>query len=131
MTNSKFPVLVDSSVWVSFFRDDDQPALNELIEKDLICTNDIILTELLPSLTHLGRNDVVESLEAIPKVELNIDWDLIRRYQQINLKNGVNKVGIPDLIILQQVIEEKLTLMTLDKHFQLMQNHLHFELLGP
>lgn len=61
---------------------------------------------------------------------MNVDLELIRHYKLINLKNGINKVRIPDLIILQQVIEEKIALFTLDKHFQLMQNHLHFNLIN-
>ncbi|EMS34223.1 hypothetical protein C943_04041 [Mariniradius saccharolyticus AK6] len=44
--------------------------------------------------------------------------------------NGVNKVGIPDLIILQQTIDEKISLFTFDKHFSLMKGHLEFELIS-
>ncbi|WP_225586866.1 hypothetical protein [Algoriphagus sp. Y33] len=47
----------------------------------------------------------------------------------MNLKNGINNVGIPDLIILQQVIEEKIALFTLDKHFKLMNTFLTYELI--
>jgi len=32
----------------------------------------------------------------------------------MNLKNGINKVGIPDLMILQQVIEQKMSLFSFD-----------------
>ncbi|ELR69638.1 hypothetical protein C900_04863 [Fulvivirga imtechensis AK7] len=66
------------------------------------------------------------ALECIP---LNIDWPIIRKYQEINLSNGINKVGIPDLIILQQVVEHKLPLFTYDKHFHLMKNHINFEII--
>lgn len=45
----------------------------------------------------------------------------------MNLKDGINNVGIPDLIIMQQVIEEKLVLYTFDKHFKLMNTFLNFE----
>ena len=41
--------------------------------------------------------------------------------QKINLANGINKVGIPDLIILQDVGQNNQMLWTNDKHFYLMQ----------
>jgi hypothetical protein len=47
--------------------------------------------------------------------------EFIQHYQFLNLKNGVNKVGIPELISLQQMIEENLTLCFFEKHFKLMQ----------
>lgn len=47
----------------------------------------------------------------------------------MNLKNGINKVGIPDLIIIQQVVDQKISLFSFDKHFKLMQNHLTFDLM--
>jgi len=34
------------------------------------------------------------------------------------------------MIILQQVIDQKITLYSFDKHFKLIQNHLNFELIS-
>ena len=62
-------------------------------------------------------------------IPLNIDWDIIRDYQLMKLKNGLNKVGITDLLILQQVIQQKITLYSFDKNFKLMQKHLNFNLI--
>jgi len=33
------------------------------------------------------------------------------------MKNGINKVGIPDLIIAQNAIKNNIPLFSLDKHF--------------
>ncbi|GGF17672.1 PIN domain-containing protein [Echinicola rosea] len=125
----RYMVLVDSSVWIDYFKKGENRLLDNLIEEDLVCTNELILTELGPFLNHLGRADIWDSLQALPVIPLNIDWELIRRYQSINLQNGINKVGIPDLIILQQVIEEKITMFSFDKHFKLMARLLTFELI--
>ena len=46
-----------------------------------------------------------------------------------NLENGINRAGIPDLILLQQVINQKISLFTFDKHFSLMQKYFTFNLL--
>ena len=127
--NFQHKVLVDSSVWIDFFRNGNQPQLELLTTEDLACTNELILTELLPAIENQRKNELNESLLALEIVPLSIDWDLIRRYQTMNIKNGVNKVGIPDLMILQQVIEQKMTLMSLDKHFKLMNNSFSFDLI--
>ncbi|MEX2602778.1 MAG: PIN domain-containing protein [Gracilimonas sp.] len=125
---SQYKVLIDSSVWIEYFKAGGLPKLDLLIEENLACINELILTELGPALIHSKEKQVFQDLQAIKSVPLSIDWDIIREYQVLNLKNGINKVGIPDLIILQQVIEEKISLFTFDKHFNLMQKHLNFEL---
>jgi len=127
---SAYSVLIDSSVWIEYFRSGRPDKLDQLIEVDMVCINELILTELAPTLLLKNENEIVEGLKAIELIPLNIDWDIIRDYQLMNLKNGINKVGIPDLIILQQVIEHKISLFSFDKHFKLMQSHLNFELIS-
>ncbi|MEX2336310.1 MAG: PIN domain-containing protein [Fulvivirga sp.] len=122
-------VLVDSSAWISFFSSTRETILWDLISEDLICTNELILTELIPFLLRANNQTAADSLLSIECIPLSIDWELIRKYQSLNLSKGINKVGIPDLIILQQVIEHKLPILTNDKHFYLMKKHLHFEIL--
>ncbi|MEQ8239660.1 MAG: PIN domain-containing protein [Cyclobacteriaceae bacterium] len=121
-------VLADTSVWVEYFRTGSVDQMDQLLEEDLIVTNDIILTELIPALALQKQTQVIESLTCLNLIPLQIDWELIRRYQRLNLENGINKVGIPDLIILQQTIEHSLILFSLDKHFRLMSNHYDFKL---
>ncbi|GAB4237244.1 MAG: PIN domain-containing protein [Ekhidna sp.] len=120
-------ILVDSSIWIDYFRNGND-RMDRLIEEDLVVANDIILSELIPALKLQNQDEVIESLLSLNSIKLNIDWDLIREYQIINLRNGINKVGIPDLIILQQAIEENLYLFSQDKHFKLMQNHFDFKI---
>jgi predicted nucleic acid-binding protein len=127
---SRYNVLVDSSVWIEYFTSGGIPKLDRLIEEDLVCTNELILTELSPALMKQKEIEILEGLNALQKIPLHIDWDIIREYQFMNLKKGINRVGIPDLIILQQVIDQKLTLFSFDKHFTLMQKHLTFGLLS-
>ena len=118
---------MDSSIWIDYFREGQYDQLDQLIERDLVVTNDIILTELLPSLNMVNAKDAINGLLSIPRIPLLIDWDIIRRYQLLNLRSGINKVGIPDLIILEQVIAEQLSLFSRDKHFDLIRQHLEFK----
>lgn len=122
-------VLVDTSVWIEYFKNGSPDKVDSLIGEDLVVINDVILTELVPVLHIQGKKDLIEGLRALPIKKFDIDWDIIRSYQHLNLKNGINKVGIPDLIILHQVIEENYALYTLDTHFQLMGNLFEFKLM--
>lgn len=121
-------VLVDSSVWIDFFKGKEIGQLEQLIDEDLVVINELILSELTPFLKHQNEFHAAESLMALPVLPLNIDWRGIQMLQELNLKNGINGVGLPDLIIVQQVISENLALLTHDKRFQLMQEHLKFDL---
>lgn len=125
---SRYKVLIGSSVWIQYFKSGKLPKLDRLIEEDLACINELIFTELAPALMKRRKHKILEGLKAIYHLPLYIDWEVIRNYQLINLEHGINNVGIPDLVILQQVIHEKVSLFTFDKHFKLMQNHLNFEL---
>ncbi len=127
---SAYKVLVDSSVWIDYFKSGGLPNLDRLIQEDLVCINELILTELLPYLELKKEYDVIDSLITFELIPLNIDWYIIRDYKLMNLKTGINKVGIPDLIILQQVIDQNISLFSLDKHFKLMQSHLSFNLIS-
>ncbi|NBC04051.1 MAG: PIN domain-containing protein [Bacteroidetes bacterium] len=125
---SRYKILTDSSVWIDYLKNGQPGILDRLIEENLICINEIIFTELAPVLKKQNETIALKGLQAIDRIPLNIDWDVIRKYQFMNLENGINHVGIPDLIILQQVINEKITLFSYDKHFKLMKNHLNFDL---
>ena len=126
---SRYKVLIDSSVWIEYFKSGGIEKLDRLIEEDLACINELILTELVPALRLKNETEILEGLQAVSMIPLNIDWEIVRDYQLINLKNGINKVGIPNLIILQQIIDEKITLFSFDKHFRLMQSQLNFDLI--
>jgi len=125
---SKYRVLIDSSVWIEYLKNGTPEEIDFLINENLACTNELILTEILPLLYKNNQQEIIEGLLSIEKINLNIDWKLIREYQLLNLDNGINHVGIPDLIIIQQVIQEKLSLLSLDKHFKLMREFLSYEL---
>ncbi len=40
-------VLVDSSVWIEYFRGGTQTTIDSLIDENLVVVNDLILSELL------------------------------------------------------------------------------------
>ena len=122
-------ILVDSSVWIEYFKGNEKALpLNKLLDLNTICVNDLILAELLPSINHKKENVLKELLLTITKVPLSINWNTIIYMQTQNLKNGINKVGIAELIIAQNTIDNDLELFTLDRHFDLMSDLRGFRL---
>jgi predicted nucleic acid-binding protein len=111
-------ILVDSSVWIAFFRGSiPQKALFELIDANQICINDLVLSEIVPSLLMRKEKGLVDTLYRILRYPLSINWLELINYQVKNLRKGINRVGISDLIIMQNVIQQNLVLYTLDSHF--------------
>ena len=116
-------ILVDTSIWIDYFRNGNTAdALDKLIESDMICINDVILSELLPSINQRHEEELKELLLSFPKLQMKIDWNEIVFMQTENLRNGINRVGLPDLIIAQNTIQNKVKLFSCDRHFQLIKN---------
>ncbi|RHX85850.1 PIN domain-containing protein [Leptospira stimsonii] len=124
-------IILDSSVWIEYLGNSNSSIaakVDELIDAENVYTNDLILSELVPFLKIRKQSKIISSLEAIERFSLKIDWNQIIEYQVSNLKNGINKVGIPDLIIAQNVVQNKAILFTLDKHFKLMSKNIKLKI---
>lgn len=125
-------ILVDSSVWISFFKGNEEgKLLFPLLDSNQACVNELILAELVPSLIHKKELILVGLLKSIEKMEIDIDWEEIIRMQTMNYKNGLNKVGIPDLIIAQNSIQNQIKLFSFDKHFDIMKKHIGLKMYDP
>lgn len=116
-------IFIDSSVWIEYFKGSEKAKkLDTLIDYNLICINDLILAEIVPFLQIKKQNELINLLKSVESIPLNINWDKIINYQINNLKENILKVGIADLIILQNVLDNDLKLFTFDKHFKQMQS---------
>lgn len=115
------PVLVDTSIWVEYLRTGNFfEKLDFFIDEDLVVTNDLILAELVPFLKVRNQKKLISLLRNIKRLDLFIDWNQIIDYQCKCLKNGINGVGIPDLIIAQNAIQNDCEIFSQDNHFFLM-----------
>ena len=123
-------VLVDTSIWVDYLRSGNfAEKLDYFIDENLIVTNDLILAELVPFLKIRNQKKLISLLRNISRLELFIDWNQIIDYQYKCLKNGINAVGIPDLIIAQNAIQNDCEIFTQDNHFSLMRDILSLNIL--
>lgn len=124
------PVLVDTSMWINYFKSGDESTqIDFLIDENLLVTNDLILTELIPFLKVRNQTRVINLLRNINRLELFINWNEIIDYQYECLKNGLNGVGIPDLLIAQNAKQNRCKIYSLDNHFKLMQDILELQLM--
>ncbi len=122
-------VLVDTSIWIDYFRaGDNSKGLDYLIDENIIVTNDIILAELVPYLKIKKQLKVIKLLHEINRAPLAISWDEIIEFQVKCLKNGANGVGIPDLMIAQNARQNSCKVYSLDKHFGLLSQVLKVKL---
>ena len=116
-------VLVDTSVWVKYFRSaNNSEKLDFLIDENLIVTNDLILAELIPFLKVRKQRKLANLLLNVNRLDLSINWGQIIEYQYKCLKNGLNGVSIPDLIIAQNAKQNDCEIYSLDNHFSLMKD---------
>jgi len=123
-------VLVDTSIWIEYFRSGNgSKKLDFLIDENLIVINDLIITELVPSLRVRNQHSIVKLLNNINKIEISIDWDQIIEFQLKCLKNGLNRIGIPDLIIVQNAKQNQCEIYSLDNHFKFMKDILELRLI--
>ena len=122
-------VVIDSSVWIEYFRKgNNHEKVDFLIDEDLIVTNDLILAELTPFLKMRKQKNLINLLHNISELEIKINWDQLIDFQYICLQNGLNGVGIPDLIIVQNAIQNDSKIYSLDKHFSSISAFLDFKI---
>ena len=114
-------VLVDTSVWIDYFREGRKSAeLDSLIDENVIVTNDLILAELVPYIKLKRQVKVINLLSEVKRIPLQLDWNDIIESQLKYLKSGSNGIGIPDLIIAQNAKEYHCEVFSLDKHFHVL-----------
>jgi predicted nucleic acid-binding protein len=123
-------VLVDTFVWIEYFSGKKiAERVDSLIDEKLICSNKIILCELIPFLYIKKELELIDSLRAIPEIPLTINWEKIIEHQTRIIKNNIKRVGIPDLIILDNVIQNNLTLFTFDHSLLQLKSIIKFDIL--
>ena len=122
-------VLVDTSIWIDYFRSgNNTEKLDFLIDENLIFINDLVLAELVPSLKGRKQRKIVNLLYDIKKLELSINWNQIIEFQFKCLKNGLNGIGLPDLVVAQNAKQNRCEIYSLDIHFSLMKDILELQL---
>ena len=118
-------VLVDSSAWIDYFRGGKNADIVDfLIRENLVVTCDLILAELVPALHLRKQRQIIALLGDIKRYPITIDWDDVIQMQIICLRKGLNGIGVPDIIIAQHAIQNRLHVLASDRHFRRMSEHI-------
>jgi predicted nucleic acid-binding protein len=121
--------IVDSCVWIDFFvRRQHFEEMSSLLIDNAACTNDAVLSELLPSARKNRETDFIECLSGIDVVPLSIDWDEVREIQYECLKSGINKIGLLDIVIAQNAGQNGMGVFSTDRHMELLSHKMGFRL---
>lgn len=114
-------VLVDTSVWIAFFRDGSSSAakkLDALLEEGEACICGLIEAELLPGLHKKDRARVRSLMTGLPCLETAADiWKDVTDIQERSLAQGFGPFSIPDLVVAVVALRHRVSLFSLDKHF--------------
>ncbi|MEQ1484944.1 PIN domain-containing protein [Methyloglobulus sp.] len=112
-------ILVDTSIWIDFFKKGEKSLkLDDLLVDDRVVINDIILAELIPVLHLKKQFTIIDLLKNVVFYPLAIDWNQIIEWQTMCLNSGINGIGIPDLLITQNAVQNNFPVYSLDKHFR-------------
>jgi len=121
-------IIIDSSIWIEYFRDGkNYKKVDFLIDDNLVVINDLILMELTPFLQLRKQHNLIKLLNTINNTSIDIKWKQLIEFQCKCLENGLNGIGIPDLIIVQNAIQHNCKIYSSDKHFLKMSEILEFD----
>jgi predicted nucleic acid-binding protein len=108
-------VLVDSSVWIDFFRRrNNVNRLPTLLVEDLAVTNPLILAEIIPALELKNERETVRLLRTFDVFALDPDWDDVIRLQVKFVRRYGHYLGISDLLIVQNAVQNDLPIYSFD-----------------
>lgn len=117
-------ILVDSSIWVDYFRDSDRPAAKAL-QQAMLANEDIAIVPVILTEVLMGFRDdrsfrsARTVLSKVPQLPVTNDTYIRAATLFRNLqKKGVTVRGAVDCIIAQTCLETSAELMTLDNDFR-------------
>ena len=123
-------ILVDSSVWIDYFRGDASPQaekLDSLLGTEPIATGDLILTEVLQGfVSDQDFNQAKKLLTSLVVVDLagqEIAIKAARNFRALR-ELGITVRKTIDTVIATRCIESKLTLLYSDRDFDPFVEHL-------
>jgi predicted nucleic acid-binding protein len=115
--------IIDSNIWIEYFnRGNYFDAVSDLLNNNEVYINKIILAELIPSARSKNEKEFIECLYGIEFLELDIDWDEIIEIQYYCIKNGINKLGLLDIVIAQNAKQNNVGVFTINRHMTLLCN---------
>ena len=116
-------ILPDTSVWISYFRNNHselESQLDRYLLMDRVAINGIILAELVQGLRNKGEKEkLVDLLGALHVFEIPFSqWEKAGEISALLRKKGIT-LPLTDIAIAANAIGNSAIVMALDTHFQL------------
>jgi tRNA(fMet)-specific endonuclease VapC len=115
-------IVVDTSVWIEFFHNEDSPVsshLKSLLRSGQVVMTGMILAEILQGIK--SSNEVImvkNSFESLPFIEINKKvWQQSGEISAALRRKGIT-IPLSDIIIACAALTESFELYTLDPHFE-------------
>jgi predicted nucleic acid-binding protein len=129
-------ILVDSSIWIEFFRRPSAPVsleLDRLLAHRLVCTTGVIKAEVVPGArTPKDFRRLKRLFDALPLApERDGFWTHVTRFQYRLRRNGILDIGMPDLMVATVAIQNRKTLFSADEDFPRMAPFIPLRLFTP
>jgi predicted nucleic acid-binding protein len=117
-------VLVDTSVWIAFFREKFSTAaksLDTLLDEGEVCICGLIEAELIPGLRQNDRERVRSLLAGVSRIEIPPGiWSNTIKIQEDALARGLGPFSIPDLLLASLAVRNNFPVFSLDRHFEVL-----------
>jgi predicted nucleic acid-binding protein len=129
-------ILVDSSIWIEFFRHPQAPAslvLDHLLAHRLVCTTGLVKAEVVPGARSARDFRRLRLLfDALPLApERDGFWVHLTRFRYRLHVKGVLGISIPDLMIATVAIQNQKLVFTADEDFTRMTACVPVRLFSP
>jgi len=126
-------VLVDTSVWISFFRGSEASvgdAFDTLLSENRVVLCGIVEMEIVQGLTPKDRKNFQHSFTALHYLNTTREDFVSAGAMWNDLRRSGKTVPSTDCLIAQLAIRHKLPLFTLDSHFDAISSVKRFEAAG-
>jgi tRNA(fMet)-specific endonuclease VapC len=115
-------IVVDTSVWIEFFRSSDTPHsmyLKRLLREGSVILQGLILAELLQGIKTRKESGIVKkALQKLPYIEMTREvWEKAGEISSALLRKGVT-IPLSDVIVASCAVSEGFEILTLDSHFK-------------
>jgi len=118
---TKDGVIVDTSVWIAFFRGKQPIAgkLTALIENNQAFLTGIVLAEILQGIKNTREEKrIIDAILGVPDLEIsNQVWSKTGLMSASLRRKGIN-IPLTDTALAILSVEHNFSLFTLDKHFE-------------
>ena len=121
MSEQNNGILADTSVWIEFFKPQSSMGkkLESLIMKNSVCVCGVVLFELVQGVrTEDEKALILNALSELKYIEMTKNlWQKSGELSAFLKRKGLN-LPLSDLFMASIAIEHKLSIFTLDKHFE-------------